>query len=67
MITSAERSTWPGDVPLDPALLGLNKPCVIRMKLFTIDNLLIVRSISRLHVAAQSKVRLYIDTLCQPG
>lgn len=66
MITSAERSAWPGDIPLDPALLGLHKPCVIRMKLFTIDNLLIVKSIGKLPVAAQSNVRLFIDTLCQP-
>ncbi|MBZ5620680.1 MAG: type II toxin-antitoxin system PemK/MazF family toxin [Acidobacteriia bacterium] len=67
MITSAERSAWPGDIPLDPALLGLHKACVIRMKLFTIDNLLVVKSIGRLPVAAQGKLRLFLDTLCQPA
>jgi mRNA interferase MazF len=66
MITSAERSAWPGDIPLNPALLGLQKRCVIRMKFFTIDNLLIVKSIGQLPMAPRSSVRLFLDTLAQP-
>lgn len=67
MITSSDRSAWPGDIPLDPALLGLHRPCVIRMKLFTIDNLLIVRSIGKLPVVAQNKLRSFLETLGQPA
>lgn len=41
MITSARHSLWPGDVALDHEAAGLPKPCVVRPKVFTIDNRLI--------------------------
>jgi len=41
MITSAQRSRWPGDVSLDHESAGLQKPCFVRLKIFTIDNRLI--------------------------
>jgi mRNA interferase MazF len=41
MITSAQRSRWPGDVLLDHESAGLQKPRFLRLKLFTIDNRLI--------------------------
>ena len=44
MITSARQSGWPLDVPItDLASAGLTTPCLVRMKLFTLDNKLIVR------------------------
>ena len=44
MITSAGRSSWPLDVPVtDLASAGLTAPCVVRMKLFTIEAGFVVR------------------------
>ncbi|MBP7583196.1 MAG: type II toxin-antitoxin system PemK/MazF family toxin [Spirochaetes bacterium] len=44
MITSATHSTWLHDVPITRyAESGLKKPCVARMKLFTLDNGLILQ------------------------
>lgn len=44
MITSAGRSSWPLDVQVtDLAAAGLNAPCVVRMKLFTIEAGFVVR------------------------
>ena len=44
MITSATHSAWLHDVPIvNYAESGLKKPCVARMKLFTLDNGLIIR------------------------
>ena len=52
MITSSRSSSWPGDVDLpEPAALklGLPKASIVRsMKLFTIDNRLILRRIGSL-------------------
>ena len=43
MITSAGQSQWHLDVPLEQwSAAGLNKPCVARAKLFTLDNRLIL-------------------------
>jgi len=49
MVTTAARSKWPSDVTireLRPA--GLNRPCVIRWKLFTLPNDFILRRAGRL-------------------
>lgn len=49
MITRAERSAWPGDMPIsDLAAAGLSGPCVIRLKLFTLVNVLISRKLGSL-------------------
>jgi mRNA interferase MazF len=43
MVTSAARSSWYLDVQLRQwRQAGLNKPCVARMKLFTLDSRLIL-------------------------
>ncbi|MEW5817504.1 MAG: type II toxin-antitoxin system PemK/MazF family toxin, partial [Spirochaetota bacterium] len=43
MITSATRSTWYSDIEIKSwKYSGLKKPCVARMKLFTLDNRLII-------------------------
>ncbi len=41
MITPARHSLGPGDVALDHEAAGLRKPCVVGLKVFTIDNRLI--------------------------
>lgn len=44
MITSGGHAGWPLDVPIqDGPAAGLNAPSVVRMKLFTLDNRLILR------------------------
>lgn len=44
MITSARQSAWPLDVPVtDLASAGLTTACVVRMKLFTLDQRLVLR------------------------
>lgn len=44
MITSAEHSAWPNDVPVrDLESAGLPSPCVVRMKLFTLDHRLVLQ------------------------
>ncbi len=43
MVTSAERSRWENDVALDDWNgAGLNKPSIIRWKIFTLDETLIL-------------------------
>ncbi len=62
MITSAGRSSWTLDVPVvDLAAAGLNAPCVVRTKLFTIEAGLVVRSAGEL--GKEDAVR--IDAACK--
>ena len=67
MITTSLQDPWPGDTPLtelDSA--GLKAPCVVRLKLFTLDNRLILRRIGGLgpadHKALLANLR---DFFCQ--
>ena len=49
MITTGARRTWPGDVELvDHGDAGLHRPCIVRLKLFTLDRRLILRTVGRL-------------------
>lgn len=44
MITSARQPAWPLDVPItDLASAGLTTACLVRMKLFTFGNSLVLR------------------------
>lgn len=44
MITSASHSAWPGDCAVkDLSPAGLTANCVIRLKVFTLDNRLMLR------------------------
>jgi len=60
MITTSRSARWPGDLELDEAAsakLGLPQSSIIRsMKLFTIDNRLIVRKIGSLGGALRASV-----------
>ena len=50
MITSALHEGWPGDVRIgDYRGAGLDAPCILRLKLFTLDNRLILKKIGRLN------------------
>jgi mRNA interferase MazF len=55
-ITTAKRSSWPGDIEIEPEEAGLSEECIMRMKLFTIDNRLIQKRIGRLSAANQAQV-----------
>jgi mRNA interferase MazF len=60
MVTSANQSSWPADIPVhDLASAGLSSPCVVRLKLFTLDQRLIVRKAGVL--SAQDAQRLRND------
>jgi mRNA interferase MazF len=56
-ITKAKQSTWPGDFKIENVEAGLPEDCVVRMKLFTIDNRLIQKRTGRLSEVDQEKVR----------
>jgi mRNA interferase MazF len=57
MITTSRQSMWPGDIPLPAGLAGLHYDCLLRMKLFTLDNSLIVKVIGSLPRQLQAKAR----------
>jgi mRNA interferase MazF len=49
MITTKSEPAWPEDSVIgDLGSAGLERPCIIRWKLFTLDNQLIVRRIGQL-------------------
>lgn len=57
MVTTAERSAWPLDWPiLDLKEAGLKKPCLIRMKLFTLDERLLLEPLGLLAMTDQEGV-----------
>jgi mRNA interferase MazF len=64
MITSAKLSRWPLDVEIaDRAAAGLPSPCVVRMKLFTLDERLILRRAGRLVDGDRARVGQSLSTL----
>ena len=59
MITSAKQSAWASDVTItDLAAAGLAVPCVVRMKLFTLEAGLVVRKAGRLGAGDAAGVRV---------
>ena len=62
MITDARNQPWPLDVRMDHESAGLKMASVVRMKFFTLDNCLIMRSIGRL---SQADRRQLLDGLRQ--
>jgi mRNA interferase MazF len=49
MVTSKGHSPWPGDTGIgDLVAAGLRVPCLVRMKLFTLDNRLILKRMGTL-------------------
>ncbi|HXM45049.1 MAG TPA: type II toxin-antitoxin system PemK/MazF family toxin [Bryobacteraceae bacterium] len=56
-ITKAKQSTWPGDFRIQNIEAGLPEECIVRMKLFTIDNRLIQKRSGHLSATDQERVR----------
>ena len=58
MITTAGHHPWPGDVNVtDLTAAGLNAPCLVRLKLFTLDRRMIFKKIGRMTVTDQQQLR----------
>lgn len=46
MITTTTHRSWPGDTAIEePGRVGLTMPCMVRLKIFTLDNRLIMKKI----------------------
>ena len=57
MITSAAHEPWPGDTPLTGLVsAGLQRPCLVRLKIFTLDNRFILRRIGILAAADRKRL-----------
>jgi mRNA interferase MazF len=55
-ITQAKQSRWPGDFRIANVEAGLPEQCIVRMKLFTIDNRLIQRRTGSLSATDQAQM-----------
>ena len=68
MITSAAHEPWPGDTLVTGAeAAGLRTQCVVRLKLFTLDNRLMIRAIGRLSPADRKTVGENMRRYLWPG
>lgn len=64
MITTASHSAWPLDVRItDLESAGLKADSIVRMKLFTIDNLLVKEKIGELNRDDQESVQAALSKL----
>lgn len=62
MITTRSHHPWPGDSQLeDHEEVGLPLPCLVRLKLFTLDNRVILRRIGRLSDSDRKRVEASLD------
>lgn len=66
MITTTSHTPWPGDTMItDRKRAGLTMDCMIRLKLFTLDNKLITRRLGQLGAADKSQLVSELQT-CLP-
>jgi len=57
MITTAARTKWPSDIAIENlTLAGLKYPCVVRWKLFTLPNAIILRRAGRLALRDRNNI-----------
>ena len=64
MITSARQSSWPLDWPIeDIEAAGLRQNCVVRLKLFTLDERLVLDSLGALGAGDRAGVARQLDRL----
>ena len=63
MVTTSSHRSWPGDVVLsDYKAAGLRMRCIARLKLFTLDNRLVVKRIGSLPANDQKKISSQLKT-----
>ena len=68
MITSARQSAWPLDWPIeDLQSAGLPQPCVVRLKLFTLDERLVLGRLGALVEADRTAVAAQLAKLLPPA
>lgn len=64
MITTKSHRPWPGDVEIeDHETAGLPRPCIVRAKLFTLDNRLMLRRAGHLATRDRGVVRAHFSKL----
>ncbi len=64
MITTASRSCWPLDWPIqDLAAAGLNQACCVRFKLFSLDERLVLGQLGQLAAVDRRGVRTNLQRL----
>jgi mRNA interferase MazF len=57
MITTASRTRWTSDIAIsDLANAGLQRPCVVRWKLFTLPNEIILKCVGQLSESDRNNV-----------
>ncbi|MBN1425288.1 type II toxin-antitoxin system PemK/MazF family toxin [Candidatus Fermentibacteria bacterium] len=66
MVTTQQHRPWPGDTPVaDIDRAGLPRPCIVRLKLFTLDARLIARRLGTLGTddiaAVRASLRTYLS------
>jgi len=58
MITTKGHLSWPGDSEIEEySTAGLNLPCQVRFKVFTLDNRLLLKKIGRLAEEDSKRVK----------
>jgi mRNA interferase MazF len=61
MITSATHSHWVGDINIEHwQTAGLKKPCIARLKIFTLDSALVIGSVGYLIKPDQEQITVSI-------
>jgi len=64
MVTSAKQSAWPLDWPIqDCQAAGLPQPCLVRFKLFTLDERLILERLGALAPPDRAGVETHLGQL----
>jgi mRNA interferase MazF len=67
MITSTTHRQWPGDTAIEElGSAGLTMPCLVRLKMFTLDNRLIIKRIGRLSPTDRQRVAEQIQRYLHP-
>lgn len=68
MVTSANQSSWPLDWPIQElAATGLPKPCLVRLKLFSLDERLILGALGQLAAEDRSGVAAHLRQILPLG
>ena len=61
MITTKGHRPWPGDSEIEEySAAGLNLQCQVRLKMFTLDNRLLLKKIGRLSENDSKKVKKHL-------
>jgi mRNA interferase MazF len=63
MITTRARRPWPADIEISNLeRAGLHIPCIVRLKMFTLDNRLLMKRIGSLSAADRREVTSALHT-----